>query len=99
MTKLDVGVAQCRPSDESQFCVQYSYGHIRVWKLRGDRSSPAHNRYRHRGLALVMFGQPLVTVPHLQDLSNRIFQQDNVKLHAAPRDLTIIDTQGIRLLL
>ncbi|GFX61570.1 hypothetical protein TNCV_2745451 [Trichonephila clavipes] len=35
-------------SDEYWFCVQYSDGHIRVWELRGDRSSPACIRYQHR---------------------------------------------------
>lgn len=38
-------------SDESRFCVQYSDGRIRVWRLRGDRTSPACIRYRHRGPA------------------------------------------------
>ncbi|GFW17558.1 hypothetical protein TNCV_2651161 [Trichonephila clavipes] len=36
-------------SDEFWFCVQCSNGHIRVWKLREDRSSPAYNSISAQG--------------------------------------------------
>ncbi|GFY28586.1 hypothetical protein TNCV_4150171 [Trichonephila clavipes] len=41
-----------REMDESRFCVHHFDGHIRVWSIRGDRSSSAGIRYRHRSPAL-----------------------------------------------
>ena len=38
-------------SDQSRFYLQYCYGRISVWRLRGDRASPACIQYRYRSPA------------------------------------------------
>lgn len=50
MGVLDMGLAQIF-SGKSQFCMQYSDGHIHVWRLWGNRLLSACIRYLHRSPA------------------------------------------------